>query len=86
MTGAAEPLTLNVDNSRAVSGLWQRPAEALRSGSVGVGTASVAVLQVKRRGLSTPPPTSRILARCWRRSSPTGCGHDRGRPFERGPA
>ena len=28
MTGVAEPLTLKVDDSQAVSGLWQRPAEA----------------------------------------------------------
>ena len=28
MTGAAEPLTLKVDDSQAVSGLWQRPAAA----------------------------------------------------------
>ena len=28
MTGVAEPLTLKVDDSQAVSGLWRRPAEA----------------------------------------------------------
>ena len=28
MTGAAEPLTLKVDDSRTVSGLWQQPAAA----------------------------------------------------------
>ena len=84
MTGPAEPLTLNVDDSCAVLGLWQRPAEAMRSGFVGVGTASVAVLQVKRRGLPTPSPD--ILTRRCRRSSLSGCGHDRRRPSARGPA
>src|SRR5829696_8346762 len=84
MTGPAEPLTLNVDDL-----VPYRAYGATRGGiggSVGVGTASVAVLQVKRRGLPTPSPYLSHLYPMLASLVPTGCDHDRRRPSARGPA